>query len=418
MRDHGNDTGPGVRAEGRRRFLFDAALAGAGALAAAAGPVSAAAEPAKAARPSPGAVRIRDVRAYRVPKALLVEVESDAGISGWGECASDDLRLVETFVEHGLKEWVVGQDPFDGERLWDVMFYRNHDSGPGGALTGAISGVDLALWDLKGKLLGLPVHKLIGGSYRDRARVYGSFGIGNVKKMSPAEAARQAAKFVALGFTAVKVRLQIRELNLNPEPEIAFTYAKAVRDAVGDGVDLIVDANNGYTAARAIQVGRRLYEELNIRYFEDPVSDQTDAEMAQVVAALEVPVIAGEKEYTRWQFRDLIVNGHVDVINPDVIKVGGITEMKKIAALAQTFQKPIIPHNTRPTFSTAASLQFLASIPNMGPFLEYPDLDGFRELLALVRNDIVFRDGWLTIPTAPGLGMEVDAAAVRRAAER
>jgi L-alanine-DL-glutamate epimerase-like enolase superfamily enzyme len=296
------------------------------------------------------------------------------------------------------------------------MFYRNHDSGPGGALTNAIAGVDCALWDLKGKLLGLPVHKLIGGSYRDRVRVYGSFGIGNVKKMSPADAARNAAKFVEKGFTAVKVRLQIRELNLNPEPEIAFEYVGAVRAAVGDKIDILVDANNGYTAARAIQVGRRLYEEFNIRYLEDPVSDQTDAEMAQVVAALEVPIIAGEKEYTRWQFRDLIAFGNVDVINPDVIKVGGITEMKKIAVLAQTYQKPIIPHNTRPTLGTAASLQFLASIPNMGPFMEFPDLDEFTDLLALMKTPIEYRDGYLTVPTAPGLGIEVDAEAVRSAA--
>ncbi|HVN32859.1 MAG TPA: mandelate racemase/muconate lactonizing enzyme family protein [Thermoanaerobaculaceae bacterium] len=367
--------------------------------------------------PGRAPVRVTDVRTWRMHDALFVEVVSDAGVAGWGECG-DDHAFMERFVQSELKERVVGQDPFDGERLWDLMFYRNHDLGPGGVLTNAIAGVDCALWDLKGRLLGLPVHKLIGGAYRDRVRVYGSFGIGNTKKMPPEQAARKAARFVEKGFTAVKVRLQIRELNLNPEPEIAFDYVRAVRQAIGEHIDLLVDANNGYTAARAIQVGRRLYEEFNIRYFEDPVSDQTDAEMAQVVAALEVPIIAGEKEYTRWQLRDLIVSGNVDVINPDVVKVGGITEMKKIAALAQTYQKPIIPHNTRPTLATAASLQFVASIPNMGPFMEFPDIDEFTELLAVMKTNVEFRDGYLTVPTRPGLGVEVDAEAVRKAMGR
>lgn len=399
----------------RRAFLGSAGGAIAGVLGAGAAPVPALALAtlSPAARPS---VRIKEVRSYLLRQALFVEVVTDSGESGWGECASDGLEVMRAFVEHELKRWVIGADPFDSERLWETMFFKKHDLGPGGALTNAISGIDLALWDLKGRLLGLPVHKLLGGSFRDRVQVYGSFGIGNEEKMTPAEAARQAAKFVAQGFKAVKVRIQIRELNLDPWPDYTLSYAKAVRERVGDDIGLLVDVNNGYSANRAIEIGRRLRDEYNVLFYEDPVSDQTHRELRTVTDAVGVPVIAGEKEYTRWQFRDLIVEGNPDVINPDILKVGGMTEMRKIAVLAQTYQKLIIPHNTRPTLGTAASLQFLASIPNAGPLMEFVDLDAFGPLLELFPEYFRFEGGFLYVPTRPGMGLDPLPEAVREAA--
>lgn len=396
----------------RRSFLKTAAALSAGAFVLPKAARAAATPTALTAAPE---VKITDVRTYLLPQAIFVEVVSDAGVSGWGECANDGGSLMQAFVNQKLKQWVIGRDPFDTEPLWDLMFYKNHDLGPGGTLTNAIAGIDCAIWDLKGKLVGLPVYKLIGGSYRDRIRAYGSFGIGNEDKMPPSQAARQAAKFVSDGFTAVKVRLQIRELNLNPQPDIARKYVKAVRDAIGYDIQLLVDANNGYTAAIAIQVGKMLYEEFGVWFFEDPVSDQNDREMAQVTAALDIPIIAGEKEYTRWQITDLMLYGNVDFINPDVVKVGGITEFKKIAAIAQTFHKPIIPHNTRPTFSTAASLHLMASMSLPGPVMEFPDIDRFDDLLAVMKNRIEFKDGYLIVPKGIGIGLEVDEAAVKKA---
>ncbi len=395
----------------RRAFLGATSGAAAGVLGSLAVPSAALA--ASPARPS---VRIKEVRSYLLQQALFVEVVTDSGESGWGECASDGLEVMRAFVEHELKRWVIGADPFDSERLWETMFYKKHDLGPGGALTNAISGIDLALWDLKGRLLGLPVHKLLGGSFRDRVQVYGSFGIGNEEKMTPAEAARQAAKLVGQGFKAVKVRIQIRELNLDPWPDYTLSYAKAVRQAVGDDIGLLVDVNNGYSANRAIEIGRRLRDEYNVLFYEDPVSDQTDRELRTVTDALGIPVIAGEKEYTRWQFRDLIVEGNPDVINPDILKVGGMTEMRKIAVLAQAYQKLIIPHNTRPTLGTAASLQFLASIPNAGPLMEFVDLDTFGPLLKLFPEYLRFEGGFLHVPTRPGMGLDPMPEAVRAAA--
>ena len=122
-------------------------------------------------------VKVRDVKVYRLKQATFVEVVSDAGISGWGECAGDNNHLMQAFIDNGLKQEVVGQDVFDAERMWDWMFFENHDLGPGGALPNAIAGIDIALWDLKGRLLGLPVYKLIGGKYRDKIQIYGSYGV-------------------------------------------------------------------------------------------------------------------------------------------------------------------------------------------------------------------------------------------------
>jgi L-alanine-DL-glutamate epimerase-like enolase superfamily enzyme len=373
----------------------------------------AAAPPAADARP--GVVRVVDVRPWRMARATFVEVVSDAGISGWGECAGDNNALMETFINDGLKEHVIGQDVFDAERLWDWMFFENHDLGPGGALPNAMAGIDIALWDLKGRLLNLPIYKLIGGKYRDRILAYGSFGVRRAR-VSIDEAVKTATTFMERGCTAIKLRMQIREHYQNIEPDPTFDYARAVRKAIGDGTPFWIDANNGYTAARAIEVGKRLRGEFDIRYFEDPISDQNHLEMAQVVAGLDVPIIAGEKAYTRWQFRDLITQGNPDVLNPDVTKVGGITEMKKIAAIAQAFSKPIMPHCTYPTIGAAATMHVMASIGNATHYVEHVDVDRYKDVFAVMKSAVQFRDGYLHVPEGPGLGIEVDPAAVKRAA--
>jgi L-alanine-DL-glutamate epimerase-like enolase superfamily enzyme len=224
----------------------------------------------------------------------------------------------------------------------------------------------------------------------------------------------QARTFIAQGFTAVKLRMQMREINQDSPADPVLTYARAVRDAIGPDVDFLVDINNGYSAARGIRMAKRLREEFNILFLEEPVSDQTHAETAAVVRAVDVPIIAGEKEYTRWQLRELIIMGQPDILNPDTIKAGGLTEMKKIATIADAYGKPIICHNTRPTLGTAASLHFIAAIPNCGPLIEFVDVTRHTDLIACMRRTVTFANGRLAVPTGPGLGVEVDEAAVRR----
>jgi L-alanine-DL-glutamate epimerase-like enolase superfamily enzyme len=369
---------------------------------------------ARGAQAAPTDVTIAKVETFRMDDALFVKVTASDGSVGWGETDADNPPIMDAFIQNGLRQRVTGQSIWDAERLWDTMFYRQHDHGPGGALAGSISGIDIACWDLRARLLGLSVSQLLGGRYRERIRAYGSFGVGFGRNMTVEQAVAQARTFIAQGFTAVKLRMQMRELNQDSPADPVLTYARAVREAIGPQVDLLVDINNGYSAARGIVMARRLREEFNILFLEEPVSDQTHAETAAVVRAVDVPIIAGEKEYTRWQLRELIVMGQPDILNPDTIKAGGLTEMKKIAVIADTYGKPIICHNTRPTLGTAASLHFIAAIPNCGPLIEFVDVTRHRDLIGCMRRTVVFADGHLQVPTGPGLGVEVDETAVRR----
>lgn len=363
----------------------------------------------------PPSLKIERIETFVVKGACFVKITASNGAVGWGEADADNAPLMAAFIHNGLKEKAIGQNPWDSEKIWDSMFFANHDQGPGGALANAIAGIDIAMWDLKGRLLGLPVYQLLGGQYRNRIRVYGSFGVRGGRAMTAEQAAAQAAKFVRQGFTAVKLRMQIREGNQNPEPDPTMTYARAVRWAIGPDIDLLVDINNGYTAARGVEVGQRLRNELNVLFLEEPCSDQVHSETAAAVKALDVPIIAGEKEYTRWQLRELITLGNPDFLNPDTIKAGGISEMKKIAAIAQAYGKPIICHNTRPTLGTAASLHFISSISNCGPLMEFVDVDNFRDLRGMMKNNPRFEAGYLYVPDGPGLGIEVDEAKIRQA---
>jgi L-alanine-DL-glutamate epimerase-like enolase superfamily enzyme len=373
--------------------------------------------PATQSLSSASRVKITDVRSYKLKDALFVQVVADNGQTGWGEASPNNRHVVETFIHHGLKKHVIGRNVWDAEPMWDDMFFANHDLGPDGVLQYAIAGIDVALWDLRGKLVHQPVYVLLGGKYRDRVRAYGSFGLrlGTNQPLTKDEAAKIAAKFVERGFTAVKARTQYRERNTNPWPDLTFDYFKAMRKAIGDKVELFACLNSSYTAARAIELGKRLHGELGINYLEEAVSTHNLHELAQVCEALPFPVIAGETEYHRWRMRDLIDIGKVGMLNPDVVKCGGLTEVKKIAALAQACSRPLKLHNTRPNFSAAAALHLLASISNAGPFVEFPDTDKFKDQLALVKTGIVFKDGFLLVPQHAGLGVEIDEAAVQRA---
>ncbi len=398
----------------RRTFLQTSAAIGATALLA---PKIANAEtPTIAQTISPiSSVKITDVKTFKLPQAIFVKVDTDAGVSGWGESSPNNRHVVETFIHTGLKEHLIGKNIWNAEPLWDDMFFDNHDLGPSGILPYSIAGIDCALWDLRGKLTKMPVYRLIGGKYRDKVRAYGSFGIGENRRLSPDDAVRKAVKFVEKGFTVVKLRMQIRERNINPANDVTMEYARAVRKAIGDKIEFFVDINNGYTAAKAIEIGKKLRQEIGVNYYEEPVSTQNLHELAQVVEALDIPVIAGEKEYTRWQHRDLMERGKVGIINPDVVKCGGLTEAKKIAAMAQACSKQIVPHNTKPTFSTAAALHFAASISNCGPFMEFVDVDEFKDLMGLMKNNVEFKDGFLQVPNTAGIGIEVDEEKLKRA---
>ena len=360
-------------------------------------------------------IKVTDLKTYILPRAMFVKLETNAGVSGWGESSPNNRQMVQALIETDMKKMVVGRDPFDVEPIWDQLFWSRHDLGPAGALPYAVAGIDLALWDIKGKVLGEPVYRLLGGCYRKAFPTYGGIPLrgGGVPVE---EAVQRALGLAAKGFKTVKLRMQIREYNLNPIPDPTVNYYTAVRKALPDDVDLFVDPNEGYSAARAIQVGKEL-QALGMKYYEGPCPLENHRDTAAVVEALDIPVLAGEKCYTRWQFRDLIVQANPDVIQPDVTKAGGITEMKKIAALGQTFFKTLAPHNTKPTLGTAAALHVLASCSNFGPFIEFIEPELYTEIMSAFDTHIVFKDGDLILPELPGLVLTVNEKRIKKLAE-
>jgi len=354
-------------------------------------------------------VTITKVVPYQFKAATFVKIECSEGISGWGECDGASRKISPTVIDKEMAKYLIGEDPFNSEYLWNKMYYSEEDLGRSGILSGTIAGIDNALWDLKGKLLGMPVHKLLGGANRKKIQVYGSYGRNkDGRYLSPEEMAKIGAGFVEKGYKAIKPRMQIRQLGLNPDPDTTFDVIKAVRKAVGDDIKIYVDFNNGYIAAKAIMVAKKLHEYLNVELIEEPVTFQTYDELRQVVDALDIPVSAGEHEYNKWDMRDLIVEGNVDYVNADVIKCGGITECKKVAGIAHAFDKQIMTHNARPTLATAANLQFLGSTFNAARFQEYGGKRESLNLSHLFKNYFHYEDGYLYIPQEPGLGLIPD----------
>ena len=359
--------------------------------------------------------RIAKVEAFAVRRANFVKITADDGTVGWGEAGHSGGWLVAELIRSELAAIYEGADPFDGDGLWARAYYETDELGPGGLASQALGGVDCALWDLRGRLLGLPVWALLGGRHRSSFPVYGSFSrdLGSGRYMTPAEAARRAAEMVEEGFKAVKVRMAIREENADPADDPTLPTARAVRRAIGDDVPLYVDANNGYRAARAIEVGRALHGELGVSVFEEPTAMHHYASMAEVSAALDITIAGGEHEYTPFAFRDLIDHGRPDLLNPDVSKLSGLTPARQVAALAYLRDKPISVHNARPTLLSAAHAHFVAWAETASRVQEHPGRVRLAELWKYFDNRILPENGVFTVPDTPGLGLEPNEAAIR-----
>ncbi len=311
-------------------------------------------------------------------------------------------------------------DVFDAEPAWSRCLHEIDEIGPGGLGSQALAGVDCALWDLRGKLLGVPVYKLIGGKFRSEIPLYGSFSRskGGGQYRTPKECADYAEELVGEGFKAIKLRLGIREENQDPADDPCIPCTRAVREAIGDGIPLYVDANNGYSPARAILNGRRMAEEFNVTVFEEPVAAYHYDSLAQVSDALDMFIAGGEHEYTKWMFRDLILKGKANLLNPDVSKLAGITEGKKVAALAETFDLPISVHNARPTLLCAAHFHYVVSCRTAHRPQEHPGNRRHSELWKYFHNKITVKDGMGYIWDGPGLGLEVNEKAIQQDAQR
>lgn len=355
-------------------------------------------------------MKITEVKAIVLKtRSIFVQIYTDESVVGIGECSPMNSAVIAHFVNTALKPLIVGENPLEIDKLWHKMTFRTYKLGVQGVQPEAIAGVDIALWDILGQVTGLPICILLGGCCREKVLMYASIGGG--ASLTPADMAKRVARALDQGFKAIKIRMDWGAINMDANPKKDYEMFKAVKELTGDNIPLSFDANNGYSVTMAIAQGRK-FEALGIYHFEEPVAQYDYVGMAAVAEALDVPVSAGEHEYTRWQFRDLIEQAKVDIIQPDVVKCGGISEMHKIAILGSVYNKHFVPHQTQPTVGTAANLHVCASIQNATRPQEYtgqrPELD------EIFKEPLVFEDGYIQVPMKPGLGLEIDEEKMKK----
>lgn len=332
-------------------------------------------------------------QAMRRRVVSLVRISTDEGINGLGEAWCDAV-LAEGVVLGRLRPIVLGEDPFNVERIWRGAFDGSAMYDPKGAVVGGMSGIDMACWDIIGKALGQPVCKLIGGLCRESIVAYAS---DLHWQENPAAMARQAAGFVEQGFRSVKTHLGV-------DPDDDVRRVRALREAVGPDVGLMIDINTGFDRPTAIRFGRRIAE-YDISWYEEPLSPVDLDGLAAVRAATGLPIATGENEYTRWGFREMFQKGGVDVAMPDIARAGGITELKKICAVAEAFGVPVSPHNYSSGVCSAATLHLMAATPGTGP-LEWDTVDSSIGGELFVELPVV-KDGSVRVPQLPGLGVHL-----------
>lgn len=348
---------------------------------------------------------------YDTRMAMLVEIETDSGLTGWGECYGP-ARMTEAVVRH-VTPWLIGEDPLRSEFLWRKVYADLRDHGQKGLVIEGLSGIDIALWDIKGKHFGVPVHQLMGGAVRKEVQAYAT-GLYRRKSGDPLRyLPEEAAGYVSGGFRAVKLKV-----GFGVEEDAAVT--RAVREAIGPRVALMVDANHAFDTLAAIKLGRMI-EQHDIGWVEEPVPPEDIAGYRAVRAALSIPIAGGECEYTRLGFRELFTARAFDIAQPDTCAAGGLTECKKIADMAEAFGVRYNPHVWGTGVAIAASLQLLAVLPPhtspslapLEPMLEF-DCTEHPIRMAILKSPIEHKNGIVKVPEGPGLGIEIDRAALAR----
>ena len=329
---------------------------------------------------------------------LFVHIHTDEGFEGLGiGQATPGVREV---IETELKDLLIGQDCFSIEKLWNDIFWHVRRYGPKGIAFCALSAVDIGLWDLKAKALGLPLYKLLG-PYTESVPIYGSGGWTN---LTEEELVAEMTGYLEQGIKRVKMKVA-KDFGKSEREDIQ--RLAAVRKAVGDDVAIYIDANSGYYAKQAIYMAKE-FERFQVGWFEEPVLADDIRGMAEIRQAINIPLATGENEYTKYGFRELIASGGADIVQPDVARVGGVTEWIKVAHIAHAFNLPVAPHAVQ-----LVHLHLACATPNL-KVVEYMntslEVDGvwYTEFPQQ-------RDGmWSPFPDKPGLGLELDSHAVEK----
>lgn len=362
-------------------------------------------------------MKISKITVYKVkPRWIFVKISTDEGIEGWGEMISG--TKTETVVAGAYEignRFLVGQNPFAIERLFQEMhrsFFR------GGPINGTIvSGLEMALWDIKGKALNVPVYELLGGAARDKIKVYSWIGGDR-----PSEVVEQAQDRVDRGFTAVKMNATEELHYIDSYEKVAEVVERvaSIRERFGDELGIGVDFHGRVHKPMAKVLAKAL-EPYHPMFLEEVVLPENEEHFSEVANAVAVPLATGERLYTRWQFKSILQQGAIDIIQPDVALCGGILETRKIAAMAEAYDIAVAPHAPYGPIALAATLQVDSCTPNV--FIQEQSLGihynkGF-DLLDFVKNKEIFqyKDGFVDLPTKPGLGLEMDEDRVKEIAQ-
>ena len=360
-------------------------------------------------------MKIVKVETFLVPpRWLFLRIETDEGIVGWGEPIVEGRAETVAATIGELADHLLGADPSPIEEHWQVLakggFYRG-----GPVLSSALAGIDQALWDIKGKALGVPVHELLGGPVRHKVRVYRW-----IAGDDPAELAEDALRAAESGFDAVKYNpsRQLTHIETAAAVRDIVDRLAALREAVGPSMDIAVDFHGRFSTAMARRV-LPLLEPMLPLFVEEPVLPEFSRDLARIADSTAIPIATGERLYNRWDFRDVLSSG-ISVAQPDLSHAGGISEVRRIAAMAEAYDVALAPHCPLGPIALAASLQVDFAIPN---FLIQEQSLGIHynvgnDLLDYLVDPTVYRfaNGYIDRPTGPGLGIEVDEAAIREAA--
>jgi L-alanine-DL-glutamate epimerase-like enolase superfamily enzyme len=336
-------------------------------------------------------------------RSAFVTIRTDDGLTGIGEASPMQGGLASLgIITHDLAPLLIGQDPLDHAVLLDGAMHSLIKLGPEGALTGALAALDIAMWDLKGKATGLPIYKLIGGAWKTALPFYASIG-GNGQR-STDEVTHIVEARLKDQPAAVKIRFDNNRTELDTDIPGDIAKARAVRRLVGDGFPLAFDANNCYTVGGAIRVGRAL-EELGYWWFEEPVQHYHVRAMGEVAQALDITVSAGEQTYTLPALADLI-NAGVRMVQPDIVKMGGITGLLRCAALAHAHGVELVPHQTQPTVGHTANLHVIGALLQSTKPAEWNDPSSRTH--PLFENPPIPVAGLFHLPEGPGLGLKIN----------
>ena len=352
---------------------------------------------------------------------IFVQVDTDEGITGWGEVTTYPgpvaNRAVAAYIDQ-IGTWLRGENPANIEALWHKIFRNMTYVGTRGATTAAISAIDIALWDIRGKLLGLPIYQLLGGPVRDRIGLY----CHPYKPTSVETITASATEIVAAGFQAFKLDPMLHNLpggnegyldgEISPAAEAeALDILAAARAAAGPQIEIMIDAHGLYNVPTAVRLANKMAA-YNIHWFEEPVPVESWKALKQVREQVRVRICVGERLHTRWDFVPIFEQGLADFVMPDVTWTGGISELKKIATMAEAYYIPISPHDASGPINVIAGAQVMMTVPNFYKLeVNRYDLSGYN---VLIDQPLDIRQGHLYVPNRPGLGIELNVDALRR----